>query len=370
MSNAFSKNIGISAIATYEPSWLLGNDWFAESLPRKFVHHTGIQSRLVSSLDEVEMAKKAVRNLQREAGCDLRECAAIIFASPSFVPLTVARKFLKPARVRQERLMRAAHRLGAELAIPRCPVYALNWFCSGYSKSLAVVRRQIVPMLGLEKNQFVLVVTASRISRITDYGCAQTGPLFGDMATATLIARTDSPKYPVHFRLIHAHAEKQVAPGVYFDFDLRENVLSPSLCDGKTHISERLVFRLDGMGIADIAPRAMSAAVAQALVARGLRPEDVRFIVPHQAGTAIVRLTSMKLDQLGIRGEVINGLTRQVGNVSSCSVPYALKQTWNRLDGIIACPTAAVGNPGMAEVSLGCVLLESTLAHRRAAIAS
>lgn len=370
MISPFSRNLGIAAIATFEPNWLLGNDWFAEWLPRKFVHHTGIQARLVSSHDEVSMAVKAVRNLQRDTGCDLRDCAAIVFASPSFVPLSVARKHLTPDHVQQERLMPAAHRLASELSVDRCPVYGLNWFCSGYSKSLAVVRQRIVPMLGLEKNQFVLVVTASRISRITDYDCAQTGPLFGDMATATLLSRTDSPKYPVHFKLLYARAEKLPAPGVYFDFAMRENVLSPSLYDGKTRVSQRLVFRLDGMGIADIAPRAMSSAVAKALEARGLTSADVRFVVPHQAGTAIVRLASMKMEQLGIRAEVVNGLTQQVGNVSSCSIPYALKQTWNRLEGLIACPTAAVGQPGKAEVSQGCVLLESTVAHRRAALAS
>ena len=97
-------------------------------------------------------------------------------------------------------------------------------------------------------------------------------------------------------------------------------------------------------------------------------PETIRFVVPHQAGTGIVRLTSMKLESLGIRGEIINGLTRAIGNVSSSSIPYALKQSWDRLEGMIACPTAAVGTPGKAEVSQGCVLLESTPHHRHLGI--
>ena len=370
MDNAFTKSIGISAIATYEPTWVLGNEWFEGTIPRKFVQHTGTQSRPISWHDEVTMGIRAVDNLQRDTKCDLRDCAAMIFASPSFVPLNVARKLLDPQRARRERLMRAAHALGSQLNIPRCPVHALNWFCCGYAKALAVVRRHIVPMLGLSRNQFVLVVTASRISRITDYGCPQTGPLFGDLATATLLSRLDSPKYPVHFKLLYACAEKQPAAGVFFDFALRENVLSPSLTGGKTRLSERLVFSLDGMGIADAAPRAMSSAVTKALEARGLRPADVRFVVPHQAGTSIVRLTTMKLEQQGIRAEVINDLTSQIGNVSSCSIPYALKQTWNRLEGTIACPTAAVGAPGKAEVSQGCILLQTTPIHRPAAIAS
>jgi 3-oxoacyl-[acyl-carrier-protein] synthase III len=370
MESAFSKSIGISAIATYEPTWLLGNDWFEGSLPRKFEQHTGTRARPVSWHDEVTMGVRAVANLGRESRCVLRDCAAIVFVSPSFVPLDVARKYLDPRQARRERLIHAAHALCVQLDIPRCPVYALNWFCSGYARALAVVRRQIVPMLGLTRNQFVLVVTASRISRITDYGCPQTGPLFGDLATATLLSRMDSTKYPVHFQLLHAFAAKQPAAGVYFDFAVRENVLLPSPTGGKTRTSQRLVFSLDGMGIADVAPRAMASAVGQALQAKRLRPEDLQYVIPHQAGTSIVRLATMKLEQLGIRGEVVNGLTSQVGNVSSSSIPYAFKQMWNRLEGTIACPTAAVGTPGKAEVSQGCILLETTPIHRRAAMAS
>jgi 3-oxoacyl-[acyl-carrier-protein] synthase III len=86
-------------------------------------------------------------------------------------------------------------------------------------------------------------------------------------------------------------------------------------------------------------------------------------VVPHQAGSGIVRFTGMKLESLGIRGELINGLTQNVGNISSCSIPYALKKTWQRLSGIVACPTAAVGSPGAAEVSQGCILLRATRLH-------
>jgi hypothetical protein len=88
-------------------------------------------------------------------------------------------------------------------------------------------------------------------------------------------------------------------------------------------------------------------------------------VVPHQAGAGIVRFTGMKLESCGVRGELINGLTQHVGNTSSCSIPFALKNTWQRLSGLIACPTAAVGSPGIAEVSQGCILLRSTPQHDR-----
>jgi 3-oxoacyl-[acyl-carrier-protein] synthase III len=149
---------------------------------------------------------------------------------------------------------------------------------------------------------------------------------------------------------------------------MRSEVVVP-VPGGATSIEkERLVWSLDGMMIADIAPRAMSAATAKAIAAVGLAGDDVRFVVPHQAGAGIVRFTGMKLDDHGIRGELVNGLTRRTGNVSACSIPHALHETWSRLSGLVACPTAAVGSPGRAEVLQGCILLRSTPHHDRLSV--
>jgi 3-oxoacyl-[acyl-carrier-protein] synthase-3 len=365
MDETLANGLGIAAISIYEPPWVLGNDWFGDTIPKKFVHHTGIESRPISLEDEVTMGVRAVRNLQRETACDLNHCAAVIFASPSFVPLNVARRYLDQQRAEQERLRRAAQQLVRRLGMPNCRATGLNWFCSGYSRAVAVACRRIAPRLRLTDDQFLLVVTASRISRITDYGCKQTAALFGDLATVTLVTGSNNRQHPVHFDILYADAEKQPADAPFFDFHLRQNVPLPLADGGTQHAGERLVFSLDGMGIADVAPRAMSSAVARAIEAAAVRPQDVRFVVPHQAGTGIVRFTGMKLETLGIKAELINGLTRHVGNVSSCSIPYALKKTWQQLSGIVACPTAAVGSPGAAEVSQGCILLRATPLHER-----
>jgi 3-oxoacyl-[acyl-carrier-protein] synthase III len=370
MDGTIGGQIGISAIATYRPPWVLGNDWFAGTIPRKFVHHTGIESRPISHEDEVTLAVRATLNLVGEVGCDLRQCAAVIFVSPSFIPLAVARRYFGREQARGERLALAARRFVGCLGIPRCRATGINWFCSGYSRAMSIACRRMLPAFDLGRDQFVLVVTSSRISRITDYACQQTAALFGDLATVTLLARTDSLRYPVHFELIYAQAGKQPADGVFFDFHLRQDVLAPEEGGGRRYDHERMVFSLDGMGIADAAPRAMSSATAAALSAAGLSGEDVQFVIPHQAGTGIVRLTAMKLESLGIRGEVVNGLTAEVGNVSSGSIPYGLKKMWSTLHGVVACPTAAVGNPGASEVSQGCVLLRATPLHERQARAA
>jgi 3-oxoacyl-[acyl-carrier-protein] synthase III len=131
MDQTPTTGIGIAAISVYQPPWTLPNEWFGDTIPRKFAQHTGIQSRAISLEDEVTMGLHAVKALQRETACDLKQCAAVVFASPSFVPLPVARQYLDADRAEQERLRRAARQLVRRLGIPDCPSVGLNWFCSG-----------------------------------------------------------------------------------------------------------------------------------------------------------------------------------------------------------------------------------------------
>lgn len=362
--------LGISAISVHQPAWELENDWFGETMPRKFAHHTGIEARGISLDDEVTMGQHAVRRLQRETGCNLADCRGIVFVSPSFIPPAIARRHLDPEQAANERPRHAARQLARRLGMRQCRTIGLNWFCCGYSRAFAVVSRRWAPRLALRRDEYLLVVTASRISRITDFGCRQTGGLFGDMAAATMLAPVTSHRYPVHFEVVHADAEKQPAERPAFDFHVRPGVPVPAPGGGTVRADERLVYSLDGMAIAEIAPRAMSAAAGKALAATGLSGGDVNFVVPHQAGSGIVRFTGMKLEDYGIHGELINGLTRRTGNVSACSLPHALRETWGRLTGLIACPTAAVGSPGRPEVLQGCILLRSTAFHDRQATAA
>ena len=87
----------------------------------------------------------------------------------------------------------------------------INWFCCGYSRGLELVQERWAQRLTLGRDETILVVVATRISRITDYGCSKTGGLFGDMASATLLSPLASRRHPVHFRLVHARAERQPA---------------------------------------------------------------------------------------------------------------------------------------------------------------
>ena len=309
------------------------------------------------------MGVRAVENLRRETGCDFGDCAGVVFISSSLLPYALARQHLGEERGKRERIGLAMREFARRLGIEPPHVRGANWGCSGYAKGLQIARRTAAAV-ELKPDQFILLATVNRTSKITDYGQAAAAAVFGDMAQVTLLASVESQKYPVHFRLLYSATASQRADGVFFKYQLRKNVLTPTCDGGRTAEPERVVFALDMMGLGDTAPRAMAEAAAKALRAAGVQPQDVRYVIPHQAGSGMVRLTAIKLDELGIRGEVINGITREIGNVSSSSIPYAIKQAWDRLDGIIACPQAGVGRPGTATVSYGCTILEATEHHR------
>lgn len=354
---AQETRIGISSIALYQPPWTLPNAWYESLLAKKFEKHTGICCRAIAEEDEVSLAERAIGRLVEESGCRLDDCAALLFVSPSLIPQSVARKHLSPALARREQPSRLAQELVQSLRIAPRRVLGLNGFCSGYAKALASLQHRILAPLNLRQNEFVLLVTSSRISRITDYRCRESGALFGDFATATLLSRCDSSKYPVHFDLVDAQFEKQASKRAFFDFSVREDVLVPSRDGGRQQQSSRVVFSLDGMGIAEAAARAMAQSAAEMALRNQLAPDQIDSIIPHQAGQGIVRLTGMKLEQAGFEVQPINGHTSQTGNISSGSVPHALYHHWDSLQGRILCPVAAVGAPGKAEVSQGCILL-------------
>ena len=370
MTSTAAPSLGISALAIHQPPWELENSWFGEAMPRKFTHHTGIEARAISLDDEVMMGIHAIRRILRDTRCDPAACRGLVFVSPSFIPPSVAHRHLDPDQAAGERPSRAARQLARGFGMRRCRAIGLNWFCCGYSRALDLVCNRWAPRLDMGRDEFLLVVVATRISRITDYACGQTAGLFGDMASATLVAPLASRRHPPHFEILHAHAERRPVERPAFDFHLRPHVPVPAPGGGRAVEPERLVYSLDGMAIAETAPRAMAAAVVRALAESGIGKDEIDHVVPHQAGTGIVRFTGMKLEEQGIGGELVNGLVRRTGNVSACSIPHALHETWNRLRGRVACPTAAVGSPGRPEVLQGCILLRSTPHHDQRSFAA
>ena len=78
--------------------------------------------------------------------------------------------------------------------------------------------------------------------------------------------------------------------GVFFDFHLRDNVVVPKIDGGRAIEPRRLVFSMDMMGLGDGRRRGRWPMRPPKPSKRlDIRPSEVDFVVPHQAGTSVVR---------------------------------------------------------------------------------
>ncbi|MEC8474036.1 MAG: hypothetical protein VXZ38_05260, partial [Planctomycetota bacterium] len=62
-----STSFGIAKIALHQPEQIIANQWYGESLPKKFLNHTGIEERHISFSDEVTMAAECIEQMLTES---------------------------------------------------------------------------------------------------------------------------------------------------------------------------------------------------------------------------------------------------------------------------------------------------------------
>lgn len=357
-----TNDFGIAAIAAYRPPWRLSNDWFSNhsELGRKFERFTGIRERGISPFPEDEVGALAVRNLVSATGCRLDDCVGLVLTASSIVLPKVLKDMGYPQPF--DTPLVAARKICRKLDINPPVVFGVNWGCSGYGLATTIARKWMAK--DLQRNQFILVVTANCTSRILDFGDPKSGPLFGDFSTATLITRANHPSLPARFRLVNSFAHYRTIEGPYFHYEVRKNVLEPRCNGGNHRVAQKVCFTLGetlagvGSPIGADAAEAMAQTASEGISQVEIRPDQVDFLVPHQAGKKIGEWFAMKLPKDLGKAAIVDGVVADNGNVSSSSIPYALLQNWEKLHGTIVCPMAGVGRGQKAEMSRGCIVLQ------------
>jgi len=81
--------------------------------------------------------------------------------------------------------------------------------------------------------------------------------------------------------------------------------------------------RMDGRRVFRFATEILAEATLQVLKKAGVRLEDVRLIVPHQANARIIEAAGKRL---GVNGDVMVNNIANYGNTSTASIPLALKE--------------------------------------------
>ncbi|CAM3073969.1 beta-ketoacyl-ACP synthase 3 [Rariglobus hedericola] len=265
---------------------------------------TGIHERRYADADEsaTSLAATAVNHALAQAGMTAAQIDGIILAT--IIP--------------DQPVPSMASALARLLGCTKALAFDVNAACSGWLYALEVGRAFIRG--GTAKN--VIVVTAELLSRITNPNDHETAFLFGDGAGAAIL--TDAPDgHRLHRMALSGDASAFEAiqrPGG------GANRPIPN-ADGSDR--DDFYLQMDGGAVFKSAVIAFANEIESAMQRHGLKPDDIAWIVPHQANERILKAVGKRV---GIPFEKFVVTIAKYGNTSGASVSMALG--WAAEEGI------------------------------------
>ncbi|MEA1961144.1 MAG: beta-ketoacyl-ACP synthase III [Bacillota bacterium] len=199
--------------------------------------------------------------------------------------------------------------LQEKLGATKAAAFDLEAACTGFIYGITVAEKFLLS----PEYQYILVIGAETLSKITDYTDRNTSILFGDGAGAAVIGKGTSSSGILTTYLGSdgggADLLKLQAGGSY----------KPATTET---VNERLHYiKMNGHEIFRFASRIMGHICDELLSRCNLDYSDLDLFVPHQANLRIIQ-TAMKRMHISFDKTVIN--LDQLGNMSSASVPAAL----------------------------------------------
>lgn len=265
---------------------------------------TGIHERRYADVDEsaTSLAATAVRHALAQAGLDASRIDGIVLAT--IIP--------------DQPVPSMASALARQLGCPKALAFDINAACSGWLYALEVGRTFIRG--GTART--VVVVTAELLSRITNPNDHETAFLFGDGAGAAIL--TDA---------LGGHRLHRMA--LSGDATLFEAIQRPGggaarpvpCADGSDR--DDFYLQMDGAAVFKNAVIAFADQIEKTLARHNLRPDNIAWIVPHQANERILRAVGKRV---GIPFEKFVVTIAKYGNTSGASVSMALG--WAAEEGI------------------------------------
>ncbi len=216
--------------------------------------------------------------------------------------------------------------LQEKLGIRGVPSFDLNAACSGWVYGIAIAKGMVAA--GIARN--ILVTGVEMQSRLLDKKDRNTYFLFGDGAGATVISGTHQG-HLIKNEIITAdpagiHMARREYPG--YEVPQNSSAFDPWM-------------RLDGKALFRFATESFSTMVRELILKSGWEPDQIRWVVPHQANGRIIKAAAQKS---GVPFERYYLNIARVGNTSSASIPLALAEIERGLqknDKIIFCTVGA-----------------------------
>ena len=299
----------IAGVGYAVPSTIRANSEILKAFPHRteaeIVRLTGIKERRHATDDEsaTSLAAIAVHHALAQAKMDVGQIDGILMAT--LIP--------------DQPVPAMASALARVLGIPRVMAFDLNAACSGWLYALEVGRAFI--HAGTAKN--LLVVTAELLSRITNPQDHDTAFLFGDGAGAAVLTAEHEGGHSLHRIGLSGNADQ------YDAIQRTGGGARKPMPDPSGYDLDHFYLQMDGVSVFKHAIVGFSEQIRLTLERENLKPEDIAWVVPHQANERILRSVSKRA---GIPYDKFVVTISKYGNTSAASVSMALG--WAAEEGI------------------------------------
>lgn len=296
----------ITGIQGYVPDYVLTNQELANMVDTNddwITTRTGIKTRHIlkgKGKGTSDMGAEAVKGLLNKTNTHPDEIDLVICA-------TVTPDMQFPA---------TANIIADKVGIKNAFHFDMNAACSGQIYALTTAAMYIES--GLYKK--VLFIGADKMSSIVDYTDRATCVIFGDAAGAMLLEPTtedvgiiDSIHQSDGVGRIHLHqkAGGSLKPASHETVDAREHYI---------YQEGQAVFKFAVSKMADVSVEMMKK--------HNMQPEDLAWLVPHQANLRIIEATARRM---GISRDQVMINIQRYGNTTSATIPLCLWEWEERL---------------------------------------
>ncbi|NLU53161.1 MAG: ketoacyl-ACP synthase III [Clostridiaceae bacterium] len=196
-----------------------------------------------------------------------------------------------------------------EIEAKNAAAFDMNAACTGFVYALQVAQGLITS----GTYNYILIIAAEALSRVTDFTDRNTCVLFGDGAGAVVLGKAEEGIASVILGAMGESGSVLTIPCCYF---------SPEDAE-KRNEGKKQVIWMDGSEVFTFASKIMCEASLKVLENSGLTVNDISYIFPHQANIRILQNAAKRLD---VPMDKVYTNLENTGNISSASIPVCLDE--------------------------------------------
>ena len=296
----------ITGIEAWVPEYVLTNHELSTMVDTNdawIVERTGIRERHIlkgEGLATSDLALPAVKKLLEKTNTKPEEVEVIVFGTvtpDSPVPST-------------------ANVLADKLGIKNGFGFDVNAACCGFLYALTIGARLIES--GAHKK--VIVVGADKMSSIVDYTDRNTCILFGDGAGAVML-EPSTEGYGMQDSVLYSDGEGRNFLGIKAGGS--QHPASQETVEQRGHYLHQ-----SGSIVFKSAVKGMSGAIEEILKRNNLAPEDIAWVVPHQAN---IRILQSVAEYANIPMDKVMINIQKYGNTTAATIPLCLWEWQDQL---------------------------------------